>query len=354
MSRPLRLDPGFARERAGLIVDWLAAERPELLDQLKADPLATVRAWPDARVEVRPQMTTGPSGGRCSVSGYYNGGRDPPLIVVYEAASPGRVRFTALHELAHHLQRDHPDSATLLADYAGDDEYRTVEDRICDAFAAEVLLPAERVGEIVTHRLGPDAGDVIELFNRTEASRAACCVRITQQLDHDGWVILADCEGVVRFAAAAHLKYRLAPGTQQPPNSQITLAGRRGRGRGLCPVVYPSGKSSWSFNTEAIRHGDYVFAVLSLGATPWNPRPVPAEYHRAGGVPTVCANAGCDAHWVAWEQPCSRCGGYECPDCGRCQCVPIVERRLCPGCYLEKPAGSFPDGGEVCEECADR
>lgn len=63
-----------------------------------------------------------------------------PCIVLNGADAPQARSFTLLHELAHLL--DHTGALCLL------DEDREVEQR-CNAFAAAVLMPAERVRDVV-------------------------------------------------------------------------------------------------------------------------------------------------------------------------------------------------------------
>lgn len=343
-------DPATARRYAQMLVDSLGQDSPDLLDELRDEPFDTVRRWPGVSTVVYDLGSRVTKRSRCSVYGYYLENRRPPEIGIARAASHRRMNFTALHELGHHLQPDHPEVALALIEL--DNEWHGLEDRICDAFAAEILLPDELVAQVLADsRLGPTASQVAELFERSQASRAACCVRAAQHLHVDGWVIVADRDGRVLFAAAANHEYRLAPGTPQPETSLITMAGRTGTVQGLSPVTYPSGKTSPHFNTAAVADGDYVFAVMSLGATPWTPAPVPARYRRAGGAPTICVNPGCGHDWVSFDAPCAKCGERTCPRCDRCGCVPAVERRLCTGCYMERSSNEFPTGSDLCEQC---
>lgn len=348
MSPPT--DPATARRFANMLVASLEKDDPELLRHLRQAPFETVSSWPEITFKVYDLGSPAARGSRCSVYGYYLEHRQPREIGVARAASTRRMNFTALHELGHHLQPDHPEVGLALAQL--DDEWRTLEDRICDAFAAEVLLPDDVVSSLLAaEHLGPTAAQVVELFHASDASRAACCVRAAQHLRVDGWVILADREGRVIFAAGANHPFRLAPGTPQPDTSTVALAGRTGAAQGLSTVTYASGKTSPHFNTDAIVDGDYVFAVLSLGATPWNPQPVPKGLQRPNGVPSSCLDPGCDHEWVSFDDPCDKCGERECPRCGRCACVPVVERRLCTECYLPKPVGLFAEGSEICSDC---
>lgn len=333
-----------------MLVASLEENEPELFQRLREAPFETVSSWPGITFKVYELGGGGARGSRCSVYGYYLENREPREIGVARAASARRMNFTALHELGHHLQPDHPEVGLALAEL--DDEWRSLEDRICDAFASEVLLPDDLVSShLLADRLGPTANQIIELFHATDASRAACCVRAAQHLRVEGWVILTDLGGTVIFAAGANHPFRLAPGTEQPDSSIVSLAGRTGAAQGLSAVTYPSGKSSPHFNTDAVADGEYVFAVLSLGATPWNPQPVPRALQRPNGAPSSCLDPGCGHEWISFDDPCGKCGERECPRCERCACIPVVDQRLCRECYLPKPAVLFEDAGEVCRDC---
>lgn len=349
MSTSLPLNASFLKEQAAALIEYLRDDDPDQLDRLFEDPLQAVLGWPGLDVRLADRTEVARGGGRCSVSGYYLRDRTPPRIRIVDALSMGRRHFTALHELAHHLQPRHPKIAPLLAKHDKNDPHRTLEDRICDAFAAEVLLPDEQVDTAITSAHGPDAEAVIRLYRETHASRAACCVRAAQRIDHEGWVVLADLDGVVQFAAAANLKYHLAPGTQQPDNSLITRAGAIGHQQGFTSVTYRSGNTSGEFNTDARTAGNFVFTVLSLGPTPWTEFPVPEDRRRPGGVESACDH--CGNEWTDYARPCERCSARICPRCERCNCRPSVQRKICQGCWIEQPANAFPDGGDRCETC---
>lgn len=344
------VNPSTARRLACLLIEGLEQTFPSAVAELRSNPLSAVLDWPDVSVALFDVDAERRTGGRCSVFGFYLEDHTPPLIRIARVPSSGMMNFTCLHELAHHLQPDHEAVADELLRLDGDD--RRLEDRVCDAFAAEILLPDEVVaGSGIDERLGPTARQVVAMFEASPASRAATCVRAAQLLRHEGWVLVADDAGVIQFAAAAHHPYRLAPGTPQPEGSLLVDAGRVGSAEGLGQLTYPRGTTTPHYNTDALRHDGYVFAVMSLGATPWNPQPVPGQFRQPGGVPVVCTQPGCGHEWNAWEKACRRCDQHRCPECRRCACSAPVERRVCPGCFIERSPLEFPDGAETCEYC---
>ena len=107
----------------------------------------------------------------CSVAGSYQ--PNPPTLVVTKSLSSGRRRFTALHELGHHLQQTDIALGNTVFGYSDPDSF---EEEACDAFAAGVLLPDDELRTQLSPR-GPTAQDVVDLYSvHSSASREACCV----------------------------------------------------------------------------------------------------------------------------------------------------------------------------------
>ena len=121
----------------------------------------------------------------------------------------GRKMFTLAHELAH--------AALYLLDAEIDHDHNGTE-RLCDLFAAELIMPAELVHEI--WRKTPDARAVAGLRNTTRSSVAASCLRMAECLgDAASGLVLAD--GCIKKygsdlgASLAHsvmFTFRKAPG----------------------------------------------------------------------------------------------------------------------------------------------
>ena len=341
----LPMYPSFLRQQAAALIGELADNDPQRLQSLRDDPLGTIETWPGIRLKWEDRRV---GGSGCSVDGWYT--RDSTIHLV-AGGNPERLHFTACHELGHHLQRRHPEVALALAQYNEQDPQRKLEDRICDTFASRVLIPDEALPSI--GRLGPTAADVIAVYESTGASRAACVVRLADELDHEGWVILAASDGEIIFAAAAHQEFRLRPGTRQPDSSLTTLAGSQGHARGLESVTYPSGKSGPQYNTDAKLHEGYVFVVMSTGSTPWSPGPVSDRDRWARPPEFECESAACGATFTRFERTCSSCDQPFCPDCNRCPCSTSRNDRVCRSCYMQRPESELPVGATVCQPCLE-
>ena len=176
------------------------------------------------------------------------------------------MRFSALHELAHHLL----DVRDLLIDLYELPNHRAIEEAICDEFAASVLIPATTVDRHIDPA-GPTAQAIISLYNdpNVHASRACCCVAAANRLTGEGYVMLGDLDGVARFTAPHATNLRVANDTPQGSDSIISKAARIGTKRGEGSVQFRSGATSDTFHADAGRDGEYVFSVFASGTPPW-------------------------------------------------------------------------------------
>jgi Zn-dependent peptidase ImmA (M78 family)/transcriptional regulator with XRE-family HTH domain len=92
--------------------------------------------------------------------------------------TPGRRRFTVVHELAHALF--HSDHERYVLSFAA----KNPRERFADTFAGEFLMPTEGVRRVMEeHGFGPritDAADVIHLQRFFKVSYATALVRLRQ------------------------------------------------------------------------------------------------------------------------------------------------------------------------------
>jgi IrrE N-terminal-like domain len=316
---------------------------PDVMELLAVEPAETVEHRLGIGVVYRPEAAVR-SG--CSVDGSYQEG-PPPRITVAMTASVGRCNFTILHELGHDRAQNDPEVVNLLA--AEPDGGGRLEEQIADAVAAELLLPDRLVDEVIGAR-GPTAAEVADLFDRSQASREACCVRAAQRIGGAGYVMLAEGD-TARFTATANTPYRVARGTPQGSDHPIARAARLGAARGEARVRFRSGAWSDAMHIDAVAREGYVFAVLVAGRAAWQPlsllseRPGPIEYH--GSCPF------CHDHFSTWERPCAECGDPRCPNCERCSCAAAVARgsRQCSRCHLVQPRHLFHGTGTICDDC---
>lgn len=311
---PTNPEAAAARLRSALDADALGL--------LADDPLPAIPQLFDVRLEL---TDVDPRASGCSVHGTYFD--DPPRITVVATASLRRRNFTALHELAHHLIALDDDLADALVVLP---RGREAEEAVCDTFSASVLIPAG-VLDATIPPAGPSAADVVGLYQRTQASRSACCAATARRLSGEGYVVLADRDGTIRYAAQAHPSFVIPPGTPQPANGVVARAGRTGRLRGQGTLTYATGTQSPTFHADAVADGEYVFAVLTHGKPPWGGLDIlPDDGPR--GRHTTCAN--CDRDFEAYGRPCAACGDDRCPFCKQCGCRWGPREATCPYCGL--------------------
>ncbi len=256
-KRPQLLIRKFANE----LKERTEAAAPGCFDGGMTDnPLEGVSDWPGIELVMAEESTVE---GGCSVSGSYDYARR--RIVVARSASRRRQGFTALHELGHHLQQHDEASVALLE--AEPDFGANLEDDICDALAGQVLIP-DTVIEQVTPAKGPTAESVIELFEQTQASREACCVRAAQRIVGEGYVMLCDISGTAIFTACTG-QYPVRRGTPQIGNVVVEAAMQWRMASRESRVTFPSGAQSPLFFGNAETSDEYIFVVMVSYSPAW-------------------------------------------------------------------------------------
>jgi Zn-dependent peptidase ImmA (M78 family) len=308
------------------------------LDRLRQDPVSAIPDHFEVEVELRQRIE-----GRCGIAGAYYAGRG--LIVVEESLSPARVRFTALHELAHVL--GYQDAIFQDWIFSLEDEGRLAEERVADAFAAEILLPSLLVSEMIPPE-GPSASHVHELWRQAKASREAVCVRASQRLRSPGIVAVAK-SSVILFAATRQTTYQLPRDSDQGPGSFVERASSRDalRGSGV-EVISPDGELPCRFLADAVRADDgYIFLVFHESGAPWITEHSGAEDPEFFEVDCV----ECDRTRFTLRAACLKCGDHPCPDHGcSCHLEPFRDSsaRHCQKCHIELPKAA-PATARFCD-----
>jgi hypothetical protein len=287
-------------------------------------------------------------GGGCSVAGSFDPG-PPPRLTVVRTASTGRRYFTALHEHGHPLVAE---DATLqdLFPHEPDQGVR-LEEEVCDAIAATLLLPDQDVARFIGDR-GPTARAVLDLFHDRRASREACCVRAAQRIIGPGYVMLAR-DGVARFTASANTVYRVRRGTLQPADHPIRLATGRTTARAETPVYFGSGAPSSTMFMDAVADDDgWVFGVFVESNPAWISGPAimaPEDVY----VPAWAYCPHCEVDFEGYGRPCPICGGHRHKRCGKCACVVVgvPGERYCEGCFQTRPPADWSNGSDRCDIC---
>ncbi|MGR6919805.1 ImmA/IrrE family metallo-endopeptidase [[Actinomadura] parvosata] len=262
---------------------------PGATARLGADPFATLSTFTDLEVRLVPESDTGarPGNAGCSVAGVYIAEAVPPILGVAVSASAGRRAFTVLHEFGHHLQQDQPTLTNLLLEQL--DGGIALEDAACDAFAADILLPASLVDRMIGPR-GPTAVHIVDLWQASVASRAAACVRAAQRLSSSGHVVLLDEKGEVSFATSVGLP-PIARGSVQGDIGALheALAGS-GRAAGRTRLRYRDGIQGEELHAQVVPMGGYLLLVAVTDRAPWldftPPSPAAGPVAPAGSVNT--------------------------------------------------------------------
>ncbi|MFD9865001.1 ImmA/IrrE family metallo-endopeptidase [Streptomyces alboflavus] len=333
---------GAARAQAAAMIQELEVARPGAVERLAQGALAELRTWPELTVlEVDENLTEQ----GCSVAGAYDFG-PPPHLSVATSVSCARRDFTALHELGHHLQKNIVD---LMEPFGREsDGGLLLEDAACDAFAAEILLPELLVRQHLDTK-GPTASTVTQLWQASNASRMAVCVRAVQHLPALGHILLLDATGHLAFAASHGLP-SLRRGSFQGDIAVIdrALTGS-GRAQGLTQVRYRDGILGRELHTDTAPMDGYLVAVLVTDSAPWRAFTPPTRDTGPQSRDYICAN--CDEEYRSFDPACQRCRIPPCPDCGRCACPPCVPEHLCPGCFTMHPPAMFRAGSDRCLNC---
>jgi Zn-dependent peptidase ImmA (M78 family) len=320
--------------------------RPGAADRLHTDALAELDSWTEVQVRRVPDTAAQT---RCSVAGGYVHSTVPPTLTVTDSLSPRRRQFTALHEFGHHLQKNDARLAVAVRRQPADKE--AFEDAACDMFASLVVLPDAVLGDRPDGR-SPSAADVVALFDRTQASRAACCVRIAERLGTHGVVAVLDAAGTVSFAAGHGEVYPPARGSSQASTPLVTAALRRDGDVRVDDtyVQYLTGTRSELLYGDAAWSGEYLITVAVLDRPSWKAFAPPRTRTRQF-VPSSAICEVCGEEFTPTET-CPTCRTARCPT-GHCSCTLTAERLCEGGCFQVLHPNRFPSRtATVCRDCA--
>ena len=329
--------------QARLMLQRLNEQRPGAADQLHADALVELEDWTDVQVRRVPDTE---AQGRCSVAGGYVHSTVPPTLTVTESLSPRRRQFTVLHELGHHLQKNDVRLALAVRRQPADNE--AFEDAACDMFASFILFPDVVLAERPDGR-SPSAADVVGRFERTQASRAACCVRMAEQLGTHGVVSVLDSTGTVSFAAGHGEVFPPARGSDQTGTPLVAAALRRGHSARVDDTYlqYRTGTKSDLLYGDAAWSGGYLITVTVLDRPGWKtfapPRTGTRQYE-----PRAWACEVCEEEFTP-DGTCDKCRTPRCPN-GHCTCTLTAERQ-CRRCFQVLGPSRFPT--RTSDECRD-
>lgn len=319
-----RFFEGAAAQAEAMRAAWVS-DGGSITD-LTLDAFETLELIPGMSVLRVPDVVPNDSALGCSVAGGYR--ELPPTLIVTMSMSKRRQHFTLLHELGHHLQRTHIDLGRAVLRHK---DRLGFEDAACDAFAASVLLPDDMVDDACVAYGGVTAQTAVDLFEASNASRAAIAVRIAGRLKGAGAVAVLNESGVVTFAAARGSIFPPARGSDQSSNPLIRAA-LAGSGAGNlwtrddAQILYSTGHSSNQLYGQAAWVGDRLIAIMVDEAAPWRTFSPPRDF-TAVRTP------------VSWDGP------------GLFDREQLTEKR-CDSCFLVKHVSQFSADSTACKECA--
>lgn len=333
---------------AALAARFVSALPGDQRAALAQDPFAALQSL-GFEIRMRPNREIS---GQCSVAASLDHG-PPPRITVIDVPSVGRQHFSALHEYGHWAIAN--DGAIQDVFFEQRDGGVGLEEHLCDAIAAGLLLPASSVDSIIGPA-GPTASDVWELIHSfPNASVEACCVRAAERINGPGHVMVVR-DGVAQFTASHSTLYRVRRGAPQAADHISVRAARLGRAAGQDSVTYASGTRSVVFFADAVADeaGGLVIAVFMENRPPWvKGLALPAADPTADAeVEAYCVH--CEVDFVALGAPCPKCEGHfhRGPNaCGRCACKAATQHRLCPNCFIQRTPAEYTPGEEFCNYC---
>lgn len=289
----------------------------------------------------------------CGLEGQYL--HKPPRIEVARSLEPRRTKFTALHELAHHLIANNRTVAIALAGMprAG----VRAEELVASSFAARVLIPDELCREVFPAG-SPTATGLVDLYDYSDGSRTACVLRAAELQRDEGYVVLAR-DGIVRVIEPAGNAYRIPRGGVHGSGHLLRQAEQAPCSAATVRLVEASGVESREYAGQAASSdGIYVFGVFTAATRP--PWGGPGGWYDTKPIWLELDCGRCDATTWAYAR-CSTCGEPICAKeldsgdrCGWCHCQPgraPKERRCAGPCGLLKHVSQFEHGGDLCVDC---
>ena len=331
------------------MVTVMKVRDPGLSEQLTDDALTALDRHPAVSLRFVPERDAGVG---CTVAGGYRGEETPPALLVTTSLSHRRRAFTALHEFGHHLQRTDLSLAEALLEHPDDEQ---LEEAACQSFASRVLLPDHLIAPLTPER-GPDATTVADYYRRSNASRAACCVRAVGLLIGGGAVVLYRPDGTVDMAASTGL-YPPAQDSNQSNSPLIARALAHPHGtveHDETTIAYSTGTSELLYGQATWIDG-YIVAVLKPDNASWKPFAPPRT--RTSTYTGRSKWATCDRclnEFTITDNVCQRCGTSRCPR-GHCACADSAGERMCPRCTmtLDKARfANFTDPATSCRDCS--
>ncbi len=265
-------------------------------------------------------------------------------LIIYRRTDNRRENFTLVHEFAHFTVKKDPDAIDWLADQA---EPGAELERLCDQIASNILLP----DSLVDRHLASEpvrAHHAIDLFDDSQASYNAICVKLAGRLSSPGAVMMLDSyEQRVLFAVLARpLGVWPAAGQSVPELHPLRRIEPHGH---ICKRAFwttPWGSQA-EFYLDASRLRRFTLAVLAVNDI-WSVDRfhAPTRDHDIVERPEANLDCPCGFHGIATGYPCDS-GHQFCPKCRECLCFYSTRNHVpCPNanCFIVVPAVDIVDG----------
>ena len=197
-----------------------------------------------------------------------------------------RLNFTFFHELMHALIED---DENLLSDFA--DAYirndgDLVMERMCNAGAAELLIPVQDIFHIV-QKNGFSTNLIPELCCKFRASSLAVAFQLIRVASHRSYLVIAEPSAskqvpntlqltIIYTASSPAEKYTIARDKALPADSllyEVWLLGERKSKKGDDRIPFASGRG-WIVSCDALRFRGKVFAFFNV-EPPHSPHQLP-------------------------------------------------------------------------------
>jgi len=313
------------------------------LDGLTEDPLH----WVDCCADVALVLDEGAVAIEHGVFGRYNADYSVPRIIVAARQGRPRQQFTVLHEFGHHLLRTTSAFADELVTRG--DFGTALEERACDVFAARVLIPENKVADLLGTGV-PTAAAVIEAWaNLPTASMNAVMVRAIANFDTEGYVLFLDENGVVVSCVVRDTPPVAVGSDQSATTIWKALHGRDTATSSDVRFLFQGAPYGDDFYAQAKRLlGGGALIVAARERVPWQLSVRRQEYHvsRRWWTCERCAN-----EFEVEQTPCSTCNTPICPSCGHCACGAVLKEFTCTECFIRRPSSQRSGTADVCMEC---
>jgi hypothetical protein len=259
--------------------------------------------------------------------------------IIFYAPSPRsrRQNFTLLHEFGHLCVDGDDDVLDWLADRA---DPPTDLERLCDAIAAEILIPAPVITRLLAGSL-PEPGHLRQLYAASSASEEVCAIALASRIPVRGAVLLIRRDtATVTFAASSGYPFlRIPRDLLVPPRHPLRDLGTRQQWTGwttpdlrVALTDLPAKARESRFPHESMLRARAeaglrrTTAILLDIAKPGDP--MEDRSRHVGGSPQdearvldLMACPACGQASARSSHPCEDCGIPPCPACGRCRCL---------------------------------